>query len=267
VTSGRRKQALSRYLVRFVLFGMLAVLCALAVTEGAYVLAALLGIGAVFTGRHLLDREGTRRAELWRWARENARELGRVAREDRIAAPQMKRLEGLQAGLLESWELLPEGYRPLLDEDIFSILGEIEGAARLARRRTALRRHLDSVDRLEISSRIESLERDLSELEESSPLRAPLESALSGRRGELTSSESLFDGISMINAQLEDAESLLSGLGGELLALDTSVAPGSHEPDLAQLKSRVAYFRQSMDEVARSVETLPAATTERFLTR
>ena len=95
-------------------------------------------------------------------------------------------------------------------------------------------------------------------------LRAPLESALSGRRGELTSSKSLFDGISMINAQLEDAESLLSGLRGELLALDTSVAPGSHEPDLAQLKSRVAYFRQSMDEVARSVETLPAATTERL---
>ena len=98
-------------------------------------------------------------------------------------------------------------------------------------------------------------------------MRAPLESALSGRRGELTSSKSLFDGISMINAQLEDAESLLSGLRGELLALDTSVAPGSHEPDLAQLKSRVAYFRQSMDEVARSVETLPAATTERLLPR
>ena len=77
---------------------------------------------------------------------------------------------GAPGGLLESWELLPEGYRPLLDEDVFSILGEIEGAARLARRRTALRRHLDSVDRLEISSRIESLERDLSELEDDSLL-------------------------------------------------------------------------------------------------
>jgi hypothetical protein len=262
VSSGRRSQALSRYVIWFVLFGSLAVLCALAVTDGAYLLAALLGSGAVFTGRRLLDREGNRRTELLRWARENARELSRVAREDRIAAPQMKRLAGLQRGLLESWELLPEGYRPLLDEDVFTIVGEVEGAARLARRRTALRRHLDSVDRLKISRRIGALEQDLAELEEYSPLRAPLESALSGRRGELASSKGLLDGIGMINAQLEDAESLLSGLRGELLALDTSLSPGSLDPGLAQLKSRVAYFRQSMDEVSRSVETLPAATTE-----
>jgi hypothetical protein len=266
VTSGRRSQALSRYLIRFVLFGTLAVLCALAVADGAIFLAGLLGIGAVFTGRRLLDREGNRRTELSRWARENAHELGRVAREDRVAALQMKRLEGLQAGLLESWDLLPEGYRPLLDEDVFTIVGEVEGAARLARRRAALRRHLDSVDRLEISSRIADLEQDLSELEESSPQRAPLESALSGRRGELASSKRLLDGISMINAQLEDAESLLSGLRGELLALDTRLSPGSLEPGLAQLKSRVAYFRQSMDEVARRVESLPA-TTERLPAR
>jgi hypothetical protein len=267
VTSGRRSQALSRHLIRFVLFGTLAVLCALAVTEGAYLLAALLGSGAIFTGRRLLDREGNRRKELWRWARENARELRRVASEDHIAAPQMKRLEGLQAGLLESWELLSEAYRPLLDEDVFTIVGEVEGAARLARRRAALRQHFDSVDRLEISRRIEDLEQDLAELEESSPLRAPLESALSARRGELASSKGLLDGISMINAQLEDAESLLSSLRGELLALDTSLSPGSLDPGLAQLKSRVAYFRQSMHEVARNVETLPAAATERLLAR
>jgi len=266
VTSGR-SQALSRYVIRFVLFGTLALLCVLAVTDGAYLLAALLGSGAIFTGRPLLDREGNRRAELWRWARENARELSRAAREDHIAAQQMKRLEGLQAGLLESWELLPEGYRPLLDEDIFTILGEVQGAARLARRRAALRQHFDSVDRREISRRIQSLEQDLSEVEESSPLRAPLESALSARRGELASSKGLLDGISLINAQLEDAESLLSSLRGELLALDTSLSPGSLDPGLAQLKSRVAYFRQSMDEVTRNVETLPAATTERLLAR
>ena len=78
-----------------------------------------------------------------------------MAREDRIAAPQMKRLVSLQRGLLESWELLPEEYRPLLDEDVFSIVGEVEGAARLARRRSALRRHLESIDRREISRRIE----------------------------------------------------------------------------------------------------------------
>jgi hypothetical protein len=172
----------------------------------------------------------------------------------------MKRLEGLQVGLLESRELLPEGYQPLLDEDVFSIIGEVEGAARLARRRAALRRHLESMDRREISRRIEGLERDLAELGESSPLRAPFESALSGRRGELVSCGDILDGISMINAQLEDTESLLSNLRAELLAIDTSLSPGSLEPGLAQLKSRVAYFRQSMDEVARSVETLPATT-------
>jgi chromosome segregation ATPase len=185
-----------------------------------------------------------------------------VASEDRIAAPQMKRLVALQEGLLESWELLPEGYGPLLDEDIFTIVGEVEGAARLARRRTALRRHLESVDRLEISRRIESLEQDLAELEEGSPLRAPLERALSGRRGELASCKDILEGISMINAQLEDAESLLSNLRAELLALDTSLSPGSLEPGLAHLKERVSYFRRSMDEVRRSVEALPVAVTE-----
>ena len=258
----RRSQDLSRCLIRIVLFGTLAVLCALAVTDGAYLLAALLGIGAVFTGGRLLDREENRRKELWRRARENARELSRVAREDRIAAPQMKRLVGLQGGLLESWELLPEAYRPLLDEDILTVVGEIEGAAHLARRREALRRHLESVDRREISRRIEDLEQDLAELEESSPLRAPLESALSGRRGELSSYADILEGISMINAWLEDAECLLSNLRGQLLALDTSHSPGSLEPGLAQLQSRVANFRQSMDEVTRRVKTLPAATAE-----
>jgi hypothetical protein len=262
----RRSQALPRHLIRFVLFGTLAVLCALAVTDGAFFLAALLGISAAFTGRRLLDREGNRRRELWRWARETSRELSRVAREDCIAAPQMKRLVGHQEGLLESWELLPEGYRPLLDEDIFTIVGEVEGAARLARRRAALRQHFDSVDRLEISGRIKGLEQDLAELEESSPLRAPLESALSGRQEELASCKDMLDGISIINAQLEDAESQLSSLRGELLALDESLSPGSLDPGLAQLKSRVAYFQQSMDEVRRSVETLPA-TTERLPAR
>jgi hypothetical protein len=255
---------LSRYLIRFVLFGALAVLCALAVVDGVFFLAALSGAGAVLTGTRLLDREGNRRRELQRWARENARELGRVSREDYIAAPQMKRLQGLQAGLLESWELLPDGYHPLLDEDIFTIVGEVEGAARLARRRAALRRHLDSVDQREISRRIVGLEQDLAELEEGSPLRAPLESALHGRRGELASGKDRLEGISMINAQLEDTESLLSSLRGELLALDTSLSPGSLEPSLVHLKERVSYFRRSMDEVKRSVEALPVASAERL---
>ena len=267
MTSEKKSRQLRGYLIRFVLFGTLAVLCTLAVTDGAYFLAGLLGMGAVFTGRRLVDRKGTRRRELWRWARENARELSRVAHEDRIAAPQMKRLERLQTGLLESWELLPEGYRPLLDDDIYTIMGEVEGAARLARRRAALRRHLDSVDRLVISRRIEDLEQEVAELGENSPLRAPLETALDGRRGELASGADILEGISMINAQLEGAESLLANLRGELLALDTGLAHGSPDTDLAQLKSRVAYFRQSMDEVTRRVETLPAATTERLPAR
>jgi DNA repair exonuclease SbcCD ATPase subunit len=221
-------------------------------------LAAMCGVGAFFTGKRLLDRKGNRRRELWRRARENARELGRVAREDRIAAPQMKRLAALQEGVLESLELLPEEYRPLLDEDVFAIVGEVEGAARLARRRAALRRHLESVDRREISRRIESLERDLAELEEGSPLAGPFESALEGRRGELASCRDILDGISMINAQLEGAESLLSNLRGELLALDSGLSSGSLESGLAQLKTRVAYFRRGLDEVTRSVSTLPA---------
>jgi hypothetical protein len=257
-----RRLSGSQLLMRLAPFGAFTGFGALAFVADAYTLSALLGVGAFVTGRRLLDREGNRRKELWRGVRDNERELGRVAREDRVAAPQMKRLVSLQRGLLESWELLPEEYRPLLDEDVFSIVGEVEGAARLARRRAALRRHHESIDRREISRRINGLERDLAELEEGSPLRVPFESALSGRRGELASCGDILDGISMINAQLEGAESLLSNLRGELLALNTGLSPGALESGLVHLKERVAYFRQSMDEVTRSVETLPA--TERL---
>jgi chromosome segregation ATPase len=245
--------------MRLAPFGAFTGFGTLAFIGDAYTLAALLGVGAFITGSRLLDRERTRRKELWRRVRDNERELGRVAREDRVATPQMKRLVSLQRGLLESWELLPVEYRPLLDGDVSSIVGEVEGTARLARRRAALRRHLESIDRRQISRRIEGLERDLAELEEGSPLRAPFETALSGRRGELASCADILDGISRINAQLEGAESLLGNLRGELLALDTSLSPGSLESSLVHLKERVAYFRRSLDEVTRSVETLPAA--------
>jgi hypothetical protein len=251
--------------MRLAPFGAFTGFGTLAFVGDAYSLAAILGAGAFVTGKRLLDREGNKRKELWRRVRENEREFGRVAREDRVAAPQMKRLASLQRSLLESLELLPEEYRPLLDEDVFSIVGEVEGAARLARRRAALRRHLESVDRREISRRIEGLERDLAELEENSPLRAPFESALSGRRGELASCGDILDGISMINAQLEEAESLLSNLRGELLVLDTGLSPGSLESGLVHLKERVSHFRRSLDEVTRRVETLPV--TERLPAR
>jgi hypothetical protein len=69
----------------------------------------------------------------------------------------------------------------------------------------------------------------------------------------------------MINAQLESAESLLGNLRGELLAVDNRLAPGSLDPGLRQLKERVAYFRRGLDEVTRSVESLPA--TERMAAR
>jgi hypothetical protein len=103
-------------------------------------------IGAALTGSRLLGRKENRRNGHLRRARENARELSRGAREDRIAAPQMKRLIALQEGLLESLQLLSEEHRLLLDETDFAILGEVEIAPRLARRRMALRRHLESAD-------------------------------------------------------------------------------------------------------------------------
>lgn len=260
------RQNLSRRLmIRLAPFGTFAGLGAFAALEANYILAGLLGIGAVATGKRLLNRRENARKELLSRARENAKELGRVAREDRIAAAQMKRIAALQEGLIESWELLPEECRPLLDEDIFTIIEEVEGAARLARRRAALRRHLESVDRRSISKRIKELQKDLAVLNPGSPMRAPFESALAGRRGELAGYDDILGGISMINAQLESAESLLGNLRGELLALDDSLVSGSLDPGLAQLKERIAYFRRGLDEVTRRVETLPA--TERMSAR
>ena len=57
--------------------------------DGAYLLSGLLGIGAVFTGGRLLGRERNGRRAHPSRARENTRELGRVTREDRIAASQI----------------------------------------------------------------------------------------------------------------------------------------------------------------------------------
>jgi hypothetical protein len=252
-------------MVRLAPFATFAGGGALLATTDAWPMAVLFGIGALISGKRLLDRRANARKELLSRARENARELGRVAREDRIAAAQMKRMVALQEGLLESWELLPEVCRPLLEEDIFTIVGEIEDAAHLARRRAALRRHLESIDRRSISKRIKELQRDLAGLEAGSPMRAPFESALEGRRGELAGYEDILGGISMINAQLESAESMLGNLRGELLALDNSLVSGPLDPGLVQLKERISYFRRGLDEVTRSVETLPA--TERMSAR
>ena len=261
----RRRRSLTSRLMPLVPFSSFVGIGAWLATTDPWFLAVPFGLAALFSGKRLLDRRGNARRELLRRVRENARELGRVAREDRMAAGQMKRIAALQEGLIESWELLPEECRPLLDDDIFTIVGEIEGAARLARRRAALRRHLESVDRRSISKRIKELQKDLAVLEPDSPMRASFESALEGRRGELAGYDDILGGISMINAQLESAESLLGNLRGELLALDDSLISGPLDPGLAQLKERIAYFRRGLDEVTRRVETLPA--TERMPAR
>ena len=256
----RRKRSLSNHVARLIPFSALAGLAVVAATplEMVHFVAGLFGVGAVYTGARLFDRRENQRKELLRRARGNVSELNRVAREDRTAVPQMKHIRALQDGVLESWELLPQEYRPLLDEDIFTIVGEVEDAARLARRRAALRRHLESVDRRGILRRIEGLEKDLASLESgSSAMRTAFESALDARRGELESYEDILNGISIINAQLEGVESLLGNLRGELLAVDTSLAPHSLESGLVHLKERVAYFRKGLDEVTRAVDPLP----------
>ena len=262
----RRKRSMSSHVLRLIPFGSFAGLSALAVVETNYFIAGLLGLGAIAMGKSFLKRRN-RREELARWARDNIAELKRVAREDRKSAPQMKRIRALQDGVLESWELLPGEYRPLLDEDIFTIVGEVEGTARLARRRAALRRHLESVDLGGIRRRIEGLEKDLASLEPGSATWTAFESALDGRRGELENHADILEGISVINAQLEGAESLLGNLRGELLALDTSLGSPSMESGLVHLRERVSYFRKGLDQVTRAVEPLPENDMKQVTTR
>jgi hypothetical protein len=47
--------------------------------------------------------------------------------------------------------------------------------------------------------------------------------------------------------------------------VDNRLSSGPHDPGLRQLKERVAYFRRGLDEVTRSVESLPD--TERMAAR
>lgn len=258
----RRSGGVYGSLMRFAPLSSMVGLGALTLSAEAYPLTVLCGIGAILAGRRLLDRQGRARRELWRQARANAAELMRVARADGIAAPQMKRLARLQEGLLESWEILPGEYGPLLLEDLYTVVGEVEVSAQLARRRSALRRHLESVHRRSIVGRIQELEREISSLEEGSALRTSFEAALEGRRGELEAHEQIPRAIGMINAQLEGIESLLGNLRGEMLALDASPTALSPESGLVGLKQRVAYFRRSLDEVKQSVDRLPDEITE-----
>ncbi len=254
----RRRGRLSRHLVRFAPLSAFAGFGTLAAFEGVYPLAVMLGIGALATGRRALDRERNARKELSRRVRENVRELGRVARQDKVAAGQMRRLAALQDGILQSWELVPEEYGPLLQEDLYTIVDEVGAAALLARRRAALRAHLESVDRRMISRRIRDLEEDLAGIEEGSALRAPFEAALEGRRGELEACDGMPRAIGAINAQLEAIEGVLANLRGDLLSLDPGLSPYALESGLVGIKDRVAYFRRGLDEATRSVEGLLA---------
>jgi hypothetical protein len=253
-----RPGRLRRAIFRVTPFASFAGLSALTAVDGTYPLAVLFGIGALVTGKRLLDRRGNQRRELKRRARTNAAELGRVAREDRIAAPQMKRLAALQEGVLESFELLPEEHRPLLIEDLRAVVEEVEASIMLARRRSALRRHLEEVNRRAIVGRVRGLEKELKKFEEGSTLRASFEAALESRRGELALYDEVPQVIGLINAQLEGIESLLGNLRGELLAVDPSTSPLALEPKLVHLKDRVAYYRRSLEEVNRKTERLAA---------
>lgn len=262
------RKSFGKTLVRLAPAGSLAGLGAFAVATDASLLALVCGAGAAIAGRRFLKRRGIEkdpRLELRRRARESTRWLEQVAREDRIAAPQMKRLAALQSGVLESWELLDDGHAPLVAEDLSTVIGEVEKAGLLARRRSALRRHLESVDRRRISRRIKELEKEVARLKPGSELRTAFESALAGRRGELSNYEEVLDGIGAINAQLEGVESLLGNLRGELLAIDSGT--GSVDPGLLHLRQQVAYYRRALDEVTRSVDRLPEATTERITAR
>ena len=262
----RRQQSASSLATKLMPVGSLSGLAGLAAFETHFFLAGLFSVGALYVGRKLFDTKRNRRNELSRRARENVRALRGLAWEDRTAAPQMKRLISLQQGLMESWELLPAEYRPMLDDDVFTVVGEVEASALLARRRSALRKYLESVDRREISRRIKSLQKDLEALEAGSPLATSFENALQGRQEELDRYDDILGGISAINAQLEGMESLLGNLRGELLALDTRVPPHSLEPDLARLKTRVGFFRSSLEEVTQAVGTVPEAPTSRVKT-
>ena len=252
----RNKGGLSRLVYRLAPFGTFVGLGVWAVPENL-LLAGLAGVGSLATSRLALrtfDRKGNERKELACRVRQNVAELRRVARMDRKAAPQMKRLVALQEGVLESFALVPEDYGLLLSDDLSTVVDEVEASAYLARRRAALRRHLGSVDRRAVQGRIRGGEGEIAALEEGSALRASFEAALEGRRGELASIDAIPGAIGTIDAQLEGIEGLLGNLRGELLALDPGLSPYALESGLVAIKERVSFFRRGLDEATRSLE-------------
>ncbi|AHY45379.1 Hypothetical Protein RradSPS_0096 [Rubrobacter radiotolerans] len=254
---GGLRESASGTLLRLAPLGAFTGLGTFAVLDSAYFLAGLCGLGAAYAGKRLFDREGNARRELRRRTRDNVALLREVSRRDRVARSQMERLEALQGGVIESWELMPEEHRSLLDDEIFTVLEEIGEAARLARRRAALRANVSGTDVGEIHARIADLEREVQSLPEGSSLRQTFEVTLAGRRDELSGYEEMLDGISLINAQLESAESLLSNLRGDLLTLDGGLSPALAGSGLARLKERVSLFKRSLDEVRYALRDVP----------
>jgi hypothetical protein len=194
---------LRRAVLRVARFASFAGLSVLTAVDGIDPLAVLFGIGALVVGRRLLDRRGNERRELNRQIRANATWLGRVAREDRIATQQMKRLAALQEGVEEGFELLPEEHGLLLFEGLRAVVDEVEVSALLARPRSALRRHLAAVKRRAVMGRIRGLEEEIEKIGEGSTLRASFEAALESRRGELATYDEIPQAIGLINAQPE----------------------------------------------------------------
>ena len=85
----------SRYLYRLAPLGTFAGLGALTLVDGPGPLTVLFGIGALYSGRRLLDKRGNARKELLRRVRDNVRELGASETERQIAAAEVdiKRLD------------------------------------------------------------------------------------------------------------------------------------------------------------------------------
>ena len=65
------------------------------------------------------------------------------------------------------------------------VVDEVEVSALLARRRSAVRRHLAAVKRRAVIRRIRGLEEEIEKIEEGSTLRASFEAALESWRGKL----------------------------------------------------------------------------------
>ena len=80
------------------------------------------------------------------------------------------------------------------------VVDEVEVSALLARRRSAVRRHLAAVKRRAVIRRIRGLEEEIEKIEEGSTLRASFEAALESWRGKLATYDEIYQARGLINA-------------------------------------------------------------------